>query len=214
MDPNFWHDRWQQGNIGFHEHEINPALVDYLHTLKLNEGARIYLPLCGKTLDVAWLLAQGYRVVGVELSALAIDALFAALNITPQIRNDGALIHYSADNIDIWVGDFFELDRDRLGKVDAIYDRAALVALPDTLRIRYATHLMAQTQTAPQLLVSYEYDQTRYNGPPFAVDAAEVARHYAKHYRQVVLERAPVSDGLKGRVDAMTVVWLLWRTST
>ena len=151
MDPSFWHQRWEQGEIGFHEQQVNPALVDHLGRLNLAKGARLFLPLCGKTQDIAWLLAQGYRVAGVELSPLAINELFQGLAITPDTSPCGKLVHHSAANIDIWVGDIFDLSSQKLGAIDAVYDRAALVALPEDMRPRYAAHLSALTRGAQQL---------------------------------------------------------------
>lgn len=140
------------------------------------------LPLCGKTRDIAWLLAKGYRVVGVELVETAIEQLFVDLAVESTISQQGSLRHYSADNIDIFVGDFFKVTGDILGAVDAIYDRAALVALPDDMRQRYSKLLRAISGTAPQLLVAYVYDQNKIAGPPFAISDEEVHQHYHQHY--------------------------------
>src|SRR5699024_8207116 len=121
--------------------------------LSLPKGSRLFLPLCGKTLDIHWLLAEGYRVAGAELSSIAVAELFAELGVTPSEMQHGSLSHYQADQIDIFQGDIFELTADLLGPVDAVYDRAALVALPEGLRQQYAQHLVKITHRAPQLLL-------------------------------------------------------------
>lgn len=212
MEANFWHQRWERGEIGFHESQVNPALVEHLGRLELARGSRIFLPLCGKTLDIDWLLAQGHRIVGVELSPLAINELFVSLDLTPVITPTGALTRYSAKNIDIWVGDIFDLSSSMLGTVDAVYDRAALVALPEDMRNRYAAHLISLTHTAPQLLITYEYDQQLYDGPPFSVHEEELQRHYDATYQLELLAQSQIAGGFKGKVNAAIATWLLRRT--
>ncbi len=179
MEHSFWHDRWATNQIGFHQPAANPLLVTHCAALALPSAGRVLLPLCGKTLDIAWLLAAGYRVVGVELSELAVQQLFAELGATPRIQvlND-ALQRYETDNLTVFVGDIFALNRELLGPVDAIYDRAALVALPATLRPRYASHLTAISAGARQLLISFDYEQSQLPGPPFAVLAEELSELY------------------------------------
>ena len=129
MQPDFWHTKWQKNEIGFHLTETNPFLVKHFSALQIKRGARVFLPLCGKTLDIAWLLAQGLQVVGAELSQIAIEDLFRQLQLTPNITKKNDMTHFSAGKIDIFVVDIFNLTPQVLGKVDMIYDRAALVAL-------------------------------------------------------------------------------------
>jgi thiopurine S-methyltransferase len=209
MEEGFWHQRWREGAIGFHLGEANPLLVAHFDALGLARGSRVFLPLCGKSVDISWLLARGYRVAGAELSRIAIDALFEALAIKPTIEPVGELLRYRAPAIDIFVGNIFDLSADALGPVDAIYDRAALVALPDAMRDRYSAHLRAITGTAPQLLISFEYEQEKMEGPPFSIDAGEVARQYAAKYRLDNIATVDVPGGLKGVVPAIERVWLL-----
>jgi thiopurine S-methyltransferase len=208
MHHDFWHERWASNQIGFHEPVANPALVKHLDQLGADTGGRLFIPLCGKTLDIRWLMDKGYRVVGAELSKLAIDQLFTELGIAPQVTQQANLLHYQADRIDMFVGDIFNITAAMLGKVDAVYDRAALVALPPELRQRYTTHLMQITRSAPQLLICFEYDQSTMNGPPFSVDSNEVKRHYANTYDISRLDSGEVPGKLKGHV-AMETVWLL-----
>jgi thiopurine S-methyltransferase len=209
MDAHFWHDRWRKGEIGFHAGEANPFLVKYFDRLKLAEGSRVFVPLCGKTLDISWLLSKGYRVAGAELSKLAIDQLFSEMKLQPKITKIGTLEHYRAPSLDVYVGDIFELSCEALGPVDAIYDRAALVALPESLRSPYARHLMSLTHKAPLLLIAYEYDQRLQEGPPFSISDEEVHKHYKHHYELSLLESCDVPGGLKGKCKAKEKVWLL-----
>lgn len=223
MQPDFWYERWQSNQIGFHLPEANHLLVKHFQALNLtpktpqktsstqHRSPRIFLPLCGKTLDIAWLLAQGYQVVGAELSQIAIDDLFRSLNLTPTITQKNQLMHYSTNNLDIFVGDIFKLSPEMLGTVDAIYDRAALVALPEDMRKRYTAHLLALSKNAPQLLICFEYDQNIHAGPPFSINADEVKQHYQTHYALSLLASETMPDGLKGKFPATEQVWLLTR---
>jgi thiopurine S-methyltransferase len=211
VDKGFWQQKWANNEIAFHKGEANPLLVEHFDALALPKGSRLFLPLCGKTLDIHWLLGRGYRVAGAELSALAIEQLFAELGVKPTITKVGELERHSAESIDIFVGDIFALSREMLGKVDAIYDRAALVALPPPMRERYAAHLVEITDHSRQLLIAYVYDQRLVDGPPFAVPDEEVRRHYEGNYDLKRLAAVEVSGGLKGKYPATEHVWSLTR---
>ncbi|WP_104019961.1 thiopurine S-methyltransferase [Roseovarius nitratireducens] len=209
MDAQFWHDRWQEGRLGFHEGRVNRMLEAHIAALGLKPGQRIFLPLCGKAVDIPWLLSQGYRVAGAELSEIAVRDLFAEMGVTPEVTATGSHRRYSADGIDIFAGDIFEITADVLGPVDAVYDRAALVALPEGMRRRYAAHLAGITAVAPQLLVTFEYDQAEMEGPPFSITEEEVARCHGARYVIEVLADAEVPGGLKGIVAAREKAMLL-----
>ena len=209
MNPEFWHHRWQSNDIAFHGSDANPLLVQHFPALLVHRGGRVFVPLCGKTRDIHWLRDKGYRVVAAELSELAIRELFRELEIEPQISESGQSTHYSAPGIDVFVGDIFALTHETIGPVDAIYDRAALVALPDGVRGRYAEHLVSITKNAPQLVIGYEYDQSVMEGPPFSVGADEVRNHYAANYVISFLGNQEVAGGLKGMCPASESVWLL-----
>lgn len=209
MDINFWHQKWERGELGFHQSQPNPLLVKHFDHLKLDKSNRVFLPLCGMTVDISWLLGQGFHVVGVELSPLAIDQLFASLQIEPQVTRIDNLLHYRAPEIAILVGNFFDLSADQLGRVDAIYDRAALVALPEATRQSYAAHLIHLSNAAPQLLITYEYDQSQMAGPPFAVPQPEIERLYNTTYQLQRVEHIAVAGGLKGQVASTESAWLL-----
>lgn len=209
MQHEFWHNKWQKNEIGFHLSAVNPLLIKHFSTLKLESNSRIFLPLCGKTLDIHWLLAQAYRVTGVELSSIAVAALFDELKLKPSISNIGKLKRYSATNIDIFNGDIFALSAELLGKVDIVYDRAALVALPPEMRSHYTYHLMHLTNKAPQLLICFMYDQTQLFGPPFSISEKELNQHYHQVFTLNLLESVEVTGGLKNIVPAQEQIWSL-----
>jgi thiopurine S-methyltransferase len=210
MEKNFWHQKWENNQIGFHNPEPNPLLVQYFEKLSLKKDQRIFLPLCGKTLDIGWLLSKGYRVVGSELSELAVQQLFEELDIEPEISSHNKLKCYSSKDIDIFVGDIFNLTGKMLSPVDAIYDRAALVALPYEMRKQYSSHLLNITDKAPQLILCFEYDQELVNGPPFSISEDEIQEHYSKSYEvnHLTTKRLP---SFLGGISAKEHVWLLNR---
>jgi thiopurine S-methyltransferase len=207
MDAEFWHERWDANEIGFHQKQGNALLKKHFAKLNLSAGSRVFIPLCGKTQDIAWLLINKYRVVGAELSEIAVKALFDELGMVSEVVEVGKLRHYRAENIDIFVGDIFDVSAELLGSVDAIYDRAALVALPLGMRAKYSRHMMDIALSAPQLIICFEYDQALQQGPPFSISEIELRGHYAKSYTMQCLERVPVEGGLKGGVAADEVVW-------
>ena len=209
MDTSFWHQRWEKNEIAFHESKANPLLVKHFSELSLAKGRRVFVPLCGKTLDISWLLSNGYRVAGAELSQIAIEQLFMELGLQPEISTVEEVEQWSAKNLDVFVGNIFAVSRKMLGQVDAIYDRAALVAFPEDMRNRYTAHLIEITGKAPQLLICYDYDQRLMEGPPFSVHNKEVHRHYSDNYELALLASTDVSGGLKGKCPAKENVWLL-----
>ncbi len=209
MNKQFWLQKWNNNEIGFHKHEPNHLLVNYVNALNVPKNSRLFLPLCGKTLDIQWLLSHGYRVVGAELSQLAIEQLFESLQLIPQIKTINQLQHYAAENVDIFVGDVFELSADILGVVDAIYDRAALVALPETMRQRYTHHIIQITQAAPQLVITFDYDQQQMSGPPFAITPEEIQQHYQERYEITCLNQSILPDGVLSASNIREEVWLL-----
>lgn len=209
MEHNFWHERWQEKQIGFHNKEVNPLLSAHLSELNLAPNSTVYVPLCGKTLDIGFLLSQGHRVVGVELSEIAVCELFEEMGVTPTVTADGEHSRYSAENLDILVGDAFTVTPEQLGNIDAVYDRAALVALPPDMRLEYAAKLRALAADKPMLLISFEYDQEVIPGPPFCVHEDEVRALYQDTHQVAHVYRQDVAGGLKGVCPAEECVWLL-----
>ena len=201
MEHDFWHTLWADKEIHFHEGEPNSLLVKHFASLGLQRGERVFLPLCGKTRDIAWLLGQGCRVAGAELNETAVKELFEELGLEPRVEELDELHHYSAPDVDIYLGDIFRLSKELLGTVHGIYDRAALVALPRETRSRYAAHLLEITTAAPQLLITFQYDQSQMDGPPFSISLEELDSHYGDVFEIERLESLEVR-GFKGVVDA------------
>lgn len=193
MQPGFWHARWQGGEIGFHLGHPNPMLVRHQAALPA-AGARVLVPLCGKSVDLKWLHERGHAVLGVELSPIAAKAFFDEHSLAMTIEHDGPFERYRGTNaaIEILVGDFFALDGARAGAVSGYYDRAALVALPPELRARYVAHLATLLPAGTHgLVVSFEYEPST-GGPPFSVDEAEVQQLFTPHFTLQRLERKDI----------------------
>lgn len=212
MEPDFWHQKWASNVIGFHLDAPNPLLVKYFDYLSLRKNSLIFVPLCGKTLDIGWLLSMGHRVIGVELSEIAVNGLFDQLGLSPEIKKEDGLSLYEAEDIKIYVGDIFNLQPKHLEKVEAVYDRGAFVALPAEMRQRYTKHIIHITQGASQFLVSFEYDQSQLAGPPFATNNHEVMQHFQQDYDVQLLASHSVEGGLKGQCNATEMVWFLKKT--
>jgi thiopurine S-methyltransferase len=176
MQPKYWHERWEEGRIGFHRLEANPQLVE--HHKALDGVIRVLVPLCGKSVDLEWLVVQGFEVVGIELSELAAQAFFSERGFVPERRERGSFVELSHGNVAILVGDFFAARGEELGYFDGVYDRAAMIALPPDLRARYVAHLQTLlTPKARLLLITLHFDAE--GGPPFSVPPEEVTAAYS-----------------------------------
>ncbi|MCS3808980.1 thiopurine S-methyltransferase [Xanthomonas sp. 4461] len=208
MDTDFWLQRWQDGQTGFHQDEVMPLLQKHWPALQLPHAARVLVPLCGKTLDMHWLAAQGHRVLGVEVSPLAVTQFFDDANLQPQRHSSGAGEHFVAGPIEIICGDAFALDAHVLADCMAVYDRAALVALPADLRQRYLQTTYARLPAMCRgLLITLDYPQTEKAGPPFAVDAAEVQSLFQAPWQVQQLERRDILDQEpRFRADGVTAL--------
>lgn len=193
MDPDFWHQRWRDNEIGFHQGEPAPLLQKHWPAVAAPAGSRVFVPLAGKSVDMLWLASHGHRVLGVELSPLAVEQFFAEHALEPEVIESRYGTHYRAGDIELICGDVFTLDDIALADCAAVYDRAALVALPAELRRRYVDEIYARLPAACSgLLVTLEYPAHEKEGPPFTVTEAEVRERYAPHWTIDLLERRDI----------------------
>ena len=180
MEPAFWQQRWADNQIGFHQAQVNPYLQKYWPTLGLTPGRRVLVPLCGKSLDLAWLAGQGYRVVGVELSRRAVEDFFREHGLEAQVQQRGAFEVWRSGDVELWCGDFFALRVEDIGDCAGLYDRAAVIALPSQMRAAYMQLLSRLLPTGCQgLVVTLDYDQSLLGGPPFSVGDEELRQGFA-----------------------------------
>ncbi len=195
MDATFWHERWQNKDIGFHQPDIHALLQKHWARLGIGAASKVFVPLCGKSLDMVWLAEQGHSIVGAELSAIAVDEFFAERGLEPTVRPSDNFAVKSAGPYELWCGDIFEMPPETLSDIAGVYDRAALVAFPDDLQERYAAKLAELLPpAAPILLMTLDYDAERMTGPPFPVPLAQVDRLFAESHAITELECRDVLD--------------------
>jgi thiopurine S-methyltransferase len=193
MQADFWIQRWQDKQIGFHQDRPTPLLLTHWPRVAAEAGGRVFVPLCGKSLDLLWFAAQGYRVLGVELSRLAVEQFFAERERQPAIRVSHLGHHYSDGPIEIICGDAFALDEQSLADCDAVFDRAALIALPEAMRQRYVGELYARLPAHCRgLLITLEYPPEEKQGPPFSVSEPEVRERFGRDWHVETLERRAI----------------------
>ena len=223
MDAEFWHERWRENRIAFHQNRVNPLLERHHHRLLPGATGRgekpvVLVPLCGKSEDMWWLRERGWRVLGVELSEIAVRDFFAERGFAAVPETDGLFTRYAADDIELLVGDVFDLTPERLTGVDAVYDRAALVALPPDLRRRYVEHMeTALPERSRTLLITFEYPQHEFDGPPFSVSPGAVDALYAgartvEHVESVDALRAETGLAARGASALSEHAFLLTET--
>ena len=216
MNPEFWQNRWQEKRIGFNQSAVNPLLIKYWSSLNVPTSSRIFVPLCGKSIDMVWLAAQGYDVVGVELVESAVQDFFGEQNIEPTIHQhaknpdikcyQGKLL---GQKVELWVADIFALTSEDTGKIKAVYDKAALIALPADMRSNYSEQISEISGNAPQLLITLNYDQSKKDGPPFSINHEQVQKYYGSHYQIAELASEPTSIGSMPELTVSEQVWLL-----
>lgn len=219
MNSKFWQQRWQEGRIGFHQSDVNPELIKHFSTLALPIGSRVLVPLCGKSVDMVWLAHAGYDVVGIELVESAVQAFFIEQNITPTITEftsaaDGSTLkryqgQLAGQTISLWVADIFVLSPTAIGGIAAVYDRAALIALPADVRPDYSKQIYKLSNNAPQLLITLNYDQSKKDGPPFSISLEQLKQYYDANYEIIELESQSSTLNSAAELSVTEHVWLL-----
>jgi thiopurine S-methyltransferase len=204
-----WLSRWENGHTGWHQAGGNSALRKFWP--QLGSGSRVLVPLCGKSSDLLWLAGQGYKVTGVELSEIAVRAFFDESGLSFKLEEAGGLKWFRCleHSVTVVCGDYFKFSD---APFDALYDRAALVALPPHMRPGYIKHTKNLLKPgAPQLLITLEFDQSKANGPPFSVDSDEV-RGYWPRIRRIAdrndIRNCPPKMCEAGISEFVEVVWV------
>ncbi len=187
MQADYWHQKWADNKIGFHQERANKRLEHHWPELGLAGDETVFVPLCGKSLDMLWLHRQGLSVLGVELSEKAVQSFFSDNALTcEQHESDGFLVFTGtaeAQGIQILVGDYFSLTPDHLHHCKALYDRASLIAMNQDMRSSYAAHLGRLLAPGTRgLLLAISYDEGRMEGPPFSVPQENVHELLGEHF--------------------------------
>ncbi len=194
MEREFWETGWAEGRTGFHQSAVNPQLERHWRDLDVAAGAKVLVPLCGKSLDMLWLRDRGFAVVGVEVVRQAVEAFFVENDLRSTTRRRGPFTVWAAEGIEIYEGDFFALTPEDAAGAAAVYDRASLIALPPAMRRQYAAHMGTILKGKPRmLLLTYEYPEAEMNGPPFSVTEEDVAALYGDGFE---IERVASRDAL------------------
>jgi len=184
-----WRERWLRNEIGFHQDRVNPYLTRHWSRLALAAGAPVFVPLCGKSLDMLWLHRQGHPVLGIEVSPVAVKDFFAENGLHTAPVEVPPFSGWESDGLRLLCGDYFDLRPRHVEGIAAVYDRASMIALPEHLRGRYAEHLMELTwPLAKVLLVTLSYPGGEMTGPPFSVTEDEINQYYGKKYGVEQLE--------------------------
>lgn len=193
MEPEFWLERWRESRTGFHQDAPTPLMLKHWPAVGAVPGSRVFVPLAGKSLDMAWFASQGYRVLGAEISPLAVSQFFAGQGVEPSVREAADGVHHVAGPIELVQGDVFALDAGALSGCAAVLDRAALIALPPEMRGRYVRGPYAKLPSGCRgLLITLEYPQHEKQGPPFSVPEAEVHALFDAAWNVELLERRDI----------------------
>jgi thiopurine S-methyltransferase len=192
MEASFWLERWELGQIGFHQDRVHPDLQEHVDWLAPS-GERVLVPLAGKTWDLPWLARRGTPAVGVELAEKAVRALMDEHAIPHEVHERGAHQVFVADDLQVWCGDFFAVPAEA-GPFAAVWDRAALVALSPEQRGAYVDHVRRLAPGGRLLLNVLEYDQALMSGPPFSVSPDVVRSLYGADRVELVAERDVLAE--------------------
>lgn len=194
MTQELWREKWRSNDIAFHQERINPLLKAHLPRVKLNPGDRILVPLCGKSLDMGWLNQCHYRVMGVELSSVAIADYFDELGVKPQRQMQGNFTRWWHKHIQIWCGNIFDLNLLDVDRIKLIYDSAALTAFDADERQTYVDHFAKILPMRTQImLMTTETADVQYTDSVARIDS-EVKNLYQADYR---IELLHGQDSLK-----------------
>jgi thiopurine S-methyltransferase len=195
VDNQHWLDRWNENRIGFHEASVNRHLQQWFPRFAPTKGAGVFLPLCGKALDIGWIAQQGYEVIGVELSQLAIEAFFEENELSFERSESDGFSVYRSPGIRLLQGDFFDLRDHHLQGCELVYDRAALIAMGLHQRPGYCKHMLSiLPPRCNMLLITLQYDPAEMQGPPFSVSTDEVRHSFGDAFQVEILHNRDIID--------------------
>jgi len=189
METDFWHERWKNGQIGFHQDETSAYLLEHWEKLDLAPGSHIFVPMAGKSKDILWLTEQGFHVIAIELSEEAVKAFFEENALTFNTEQSNGFVIYRSENIDFYCGNYFDLEEKNMLEVKAVFDRASLIAMPPAMRKLYQLKMNEIIPTATIImLITMEYPQQQMDGPPFSVLETEVQKLFSENFNIELLE--------------------------
>ncbi|HET6527158.1 MAG TPA: hypothetical protein VFG39_00260 [Balneolaceae bacterium] len=199
MEISYWQSRWRKNKTGWHMDEVYPLLPDLWPSLSLKAGARILVPFCGKSVDMQWFIDKYFHVTGVDVSEKALHAFMERSSNPFTSQHQYGFSVFRSENIELWQGDFQKLPVAGMPSFDAIYDKAALIALPEEMRLKYAQKVLQCSGPETQMMLqTFEYEQDEMTGPPFSVDEQEIRRLYGKQF-DLALLRQKQKPELRGK---------------
>lgn len=219
MDKEFWLTKWEEKDTKFDQHQVNSNLMEHEKILGSLKNKKVLIPLCGKSIDILWFLKQGAEVIGIELNPIALELFFAENNLVYKKINKAPFIIYQADSLKFICGDFFQLDKDDVGDIDLVYDRASLIALDSSTRLHYADKIsqLSCPQTKIFLItLFYKMPSSSLGYPPYSVRDKEVHSLFSKNFHVQSLAEKEIGDIMphlaqRGLTDLKEMVYLLTR---
>ncbi len=212
MDRAFWRERWASGETGWEQIEANRLLVRHWETLRLPPRTRIFVPLCGKSIDMAWLAERGHLILGVEFVPEALERFFAERGLEPRHRPHRLGRLYQAGPFALLAADAFALAPADLADCVGFYDRAALVALPPAKRSHYVREVLGKLPAGSRgLLISLDFPPGARLGPPFPLTDTEITTLFSG-WSPRLLERSDLRERDPGFAAGMAYAWAAaWR---
>ena len=222
MEISYWESRWRNNRTGFHVNGVFPTIVDVWddHFSDVDLST-VLVPLCGKSHDMLWLKhKEAQKIIGIEAIAQACEEFFEEQdeeNVISVEKKPFTL--YEKGIFQLWQGDFFKMRKKLIPNPTFVFDRAALVALPPDMRIKYVQkidELTAGSDSCVKFLHTFEYNQSKMSGPPFAVSEDEVFQLYDKNWHIHQILNRPIIDRLekykhRGLKEMAEVVYRLER---
>ncbi len=151
-----------------------------------------------------WLLGKGHVITGIELVEEAVRQFFDEAEITPAIQKEGVHQRFTAGDLTVLQGDLFTLPANA-ASCEAWYDRAAMVALPSTMRQAYVDQI--HSLCAPGsvgLMITFAYPQEQMQGPPFSLPDQEVLALFADRFEVTLLETLQLEDEKQRGISELT----------
>ena len=194
-----WLKFWENNETNWHGDNVTQELIEYFELFELEPRDKVFVPLCGKSLDMLYIMNQGFSVIGVEISEIGVRQFFNENNLTYKITKVDDFDLYSTENLEIYCGDFFALTSKHLNKVKSVFDRKSLIALEPEVRQKYVKHLNDIISVGARiLLVTLQYPQHQMSGPPFSVDKSEVESLFSMTFESRELRSFnDIENGLK-----------------
>lgn len=202
-----WQDRWDTGNIRFHNPEVHAMLLKHFDKIcPSGDGGRIFVPLCGKTLDMKWLSEQNMFVVGLDGVRLSLEQFMSEQNLNfttekiPELGEDCEVFKTADDKFHLYRGDIMDFSASIEGTFDAVWDRGSLVALRREDVPQYVKVIKSLIKPGGRCLVEvFDYDVKIMEGadikppcppPPFPMYEAELKDLYEPEFRVEFIDRS------------------------